>query len=114
MRTNRWKFLLGLTILALAAAACAPGTTVPPTNAAVGSFGNSTTAWVVYGTLLAAAPATATVWRTTDAGQTWTASQPINLTEIGAADFFQPSDMRFLPDRLTGWFVAHLGVGMNH
>ena len=83
-------------------------------SAATGTFGNDTTAWVVYGTFMAAAPAMAVVWHTGDAGQTWTASQPIDLSALGASDFFQPSDMRFLPDGQTGWFMAHLGVGMNH
>jgi photosystem II stability/assembly factor-like uncharacterized protein len=83
-------------------------------DAAVGSFVNTNTAWVVYGTFSAAAPATATVWRTSDSGQTWTASQPIDLSSLGASEFFLPSDVRFLPDGLTGWFIAHLGVGMNH
>lgn len=83
-------------------------------SAATGFFGNTTTAWVVYGNYVTAAPASAIVFRTTDGGQTWAASQPIDLSAIGAADFFQPSDLRFLPDAETGWFIAHLGVGMNH
>jgi photosystem II stability/assembly factor-like uncharacterized protein len=83
-------------------------------SAAAGFFGNATTAWVVYGNFVTAAPASAIVFRTSDGGQTWTGSQPIDLSAIGAADFFQPSDIRFLPDAKTGWFIAHLGVGMNH
>jgi len=82
-------------------------------NAATLTVGNAATAWTIYGSFLAAAPATATFWRTTDGGQTWTASQPIDLSALGAADFFQPSDIRFI-DAQTGWFIAHLGVGMNH
>jgi photosystem II stability/assembly factor-like uncharacterized protein len=82
-------------------------------NAAALTVGNAGTAWTIYGSFLAAAPATAAFWRTTDAGHTWTASQPIDLSALGAADFFQPADIRFI-DARTGWFIAHLGVGMNH
>ncbi len=83
-------------------------------NAATGLFGKATTAWVVYGTFMAAAPASAVVWRTTNGGQTWTTSQAIDLSTLGASDFFQPSDIHFLPDGQAGWFIAHLGVGMMH
>src|SRR5579859_4642441 len=92
----------------------APGPDQGMPSAAAGFFGNATTAWVVYGNFVTAAPASAIVFRTSDGGQTWTGSQPIDLSAIGAADFFQPSDIRFLPDAKTGWFIAHLGVGMNH
>jgi photosystem II stability/assembly factor-like uncharacterized protein len=70
-------------------------------------------AWVIYGSYQPAPPATNIFWRTTDGGQTWLASQPIDLAGIGAADFFQPSDISFL-DAQTGWFIAHLGAGMMH
>lgn len=89
-----------------------PDQAVP--NAATAFFGNTTVAWVVYGSFSAAAPAKVTVWHTTNGGQTWTGSQPIDLSAIGVSDFFQPSDLRLLPDGQTGWFLAHLGVGMNH
>ncbi len=83
-------------------------------NTAAAAFGNAYTAWAIYGTFSAASPASATFWRTSDSGATWTASKPIDLSALGAADFFQPSDIRFLQDAQTGWFIAHLGVGMNH
>ncbi len=86
----------------------------PQPNAATGLFGNSFAAWVVYGSFAPTAPASTVVWRTRDSGQTWAASDPIDLAALGAQDFFQPSDIRFLPDGQTGWFIAHLGVGMNH
>jgi len=82
-------------------------------NAATLKVSNASTAWVIYGSFQTAAPAMATFWRTTDGGQTWLASRPIDLAGIGAADFFQPSDISFL-DAQNGWFIAHLGVGMNH
>ncbi len=83
-------------------------------SGATALFSNATTAWVVYGNFSSAPPPTVTVWRTTDGGQTWTGSQPIDLSTLGGADYFQPSDLRFLPDGRTGWFLAHLGAGMMH
>jgi photosystem II stability/assembly factor-like uncharacterized protein len=50
------------------------------------------------------------VWRTQDGGQTWTASQPLNLSE---AEYAAPSDLLFV-DTLRGWLLAHVGAGMNH
>ena len=91
----------------------APAPDQPQPNAATLTAGNATTAWVIYGSYQTAAPAAVTFWRTTDGGQTWLASRPIDLSGIGAADYFQPSDIRFL-DAQTGWFIAHLGVGMSH
>ncbi len=82
--------------------------------AATALFVNATHAWVVFGSFNAAPAASVTVWHTSDGGKTWTGSQPIDLGALGVADFFQPSDLSFLPDGQTGWFLAHLGVGMNH
>lgn len=52
------------------------------------------------------------VWFTRDGGQTWTASQPLSLSDL-PMEFFNPSDLGFL-DTQFGWLMAHLGVGMSH
>ncbi|MGQ0603109.1 MAG: hypothetical protein ACT4QE_15615 [Anaerolineales bacterium] len=50
------------------------------------------------------------VWRTSDGGQTWTASQPLDLTDV---ELYLPSDVQFI-DAQTGWLMAHAGAGMSH
>src|SRR5690606_28437729 len=44
----------------------------------------------------------ALVWRTTDGGQTWAASQPLNLAEV---EHNTPSDLLFA-DEARGWLLT--------
>ncbi len=83
------------------------------TYAAHGYFADAERAWVVYGVTEATAPTAIHVWRTEDAGASWTGSEPIDASELTVGDFFAPSDLHFV-DAQNGWFLAHLGVGMNH
>jgi photosystem II stability/assembly factor-like uncharacterized protein len=78
-----------------------------------GHFADADHAWVIYGTTDTSAPTAMQVWRTSDAGATWTGSEPIDASDLGPSDFFAPSDLHF-SNAEHGFFVAHLGVGMNH
>ena len=80
--------------------------------AATASFLDNSYAWVTFADP-AAPPLTnapAVVWRTADGGQTWTASQPLNLSD---AEYSAPSDLLFA-DTQRGWLLTHVGAGMNH
>lgn len=81
-------------------------------KAATGFFQSATTAWVTYaiggGTPVPASPV---VWRTSDGGTTWTASQPLDVT--GLSEIYVPADLQFVGQQ-AGWLLAHVGVGMNH
>jgi len=68
---------------------------------------SATELYVAYG----GGPAPIVVWHTTDAGATWTYSQPLEQPAI--MDMFFPSDLYFV-DAQNGWLMAHLGAGMNH
>jgi photosystem II stability/assembly factor-like uncharacterized protein len=83
-------------------------------NQATAYFADANLAWVVYGNFTTAAPASATVWHTSDGGQTWSGSFPIDLSTVPGVEFFQPSDLQVLSNGKSGWFIAHLGAGMNH
>lgn len=91
-----------------AAAGGVPGNTGPAAR-----FTSATSGWVSYG---GGAPVTSNdtfvVWRTTDAGQQWTASQPLPVVNM-TMEFFAPSDLMVTADGF-GWMLAHLGVGMSH
>ncbi len=78
-----------------------------------GYFPSADSAWVVYGATDTSVPTAIRVWHTPNAGASWTGSEPIDASELGISDFFTPSDLHFV-DAQTGWFMAHLGVGMNH
>ena len=78
-----------------------------------GYFPDADNAWVIYGASDTSVPTALLVWHTADAGATWTSSEPIDASALGVSDFFAPSDLHFV-DARTGWFLAHLGVGMNH
>ncbi len=52
----------------------------------------------------------AVVWHTQDAGQNWSPSQPLNLSD---AEYSAPSHLLFV-DNLRGWLLTHVGAGMNH
>ena len=55
--------------------------------------------------------AEAVVWRTGDGGQSWQASQPLDLS--GLAEVYLPDRLLFV-DAQNGWLLVHVGVGMNH
>lgn len=52
------------------------------------------------------------IWFTTDAGRTWTSSQPLDFGE-SPQEFYLPSDLGTL-DGKFGWIMVHMGAGMNH
>lgn len=81
-------------------------------QAAAPFFLDGDTAWVTYYDRTAAPLSIPmAIWRTDDGGESWTASEPLELPN--AADFFQISDLYFV-DKGTGWALMHLGVGMSH
>jgi photosystem II stability/assembly factor-like uncharacterized protein len=78
---------------------------------ALGAFRSASSAWVIF-SLQEPVPASQTsrVWVTTDGGVSWKSS----ALDISAfQETFTPSDMVFVDDQ-HGWFLAHVGVGMNH
>jgi photosystem II stability/assembly factor-like uncharacterized protein len=79
---------------------------------AYGYFQDSMTAWVTYsidaGTPVPSSPV---VWRTSDAGTTWTASQPLDVT--GLSEIYAPGTLQFYGQQ-AGWLLVHVGAGMNH
>ncbi len=79
---------------------------------ALGFFQDAKTAWVTYaisgGTPV---PAQVVVWRSSDGGISWQASQPLDLT--GLSEIYVPSDIQIVADQ-NGWLLVHVGVGMMH
>ena len=55
-------------------------------------------------------PLATRVWRTTDGGQTWQASQPFWVADW--SEFYLPTRMQFI-DRNVGWLLAATEVGMD-
>ncbi len=75
-------------------------------------FQGADTAWVIYSSnVLQSPPAGTTVWKTTNGGTDWTASQPI--VPPGNMEFFSPGYFSF-PDDQHGWLLVHGGAGMSH
>ncbi len=75
-------------------------------------FKGADTAWVIYSSnVLQSPPAGVTIWKTTNAGEDWTASQPI--VPPGNMEFFSPGYFSF-PDDQHGWLLVHGGAGMSH
>jgi photosystem II stability/assembly factor-like uncharacterized protein len=91
----------------------------PPegTDPAVGKvatalFKSIDTAWVIYSSnVIQSPPGNAQVWKTTNGGNDWTASQPI--VPPGNMEFFSPGYFSF-PDDQHGWLLVHGGAGMSH
>lgn len=80
-------------------------------KSAIGYFPDTSTAWVTYYGLENLMLAEPVVWRTQDGGQTWQASQPLDVS--GLEETYQPSHLIF-SGQDTGWLLVHVGVGMNH
>jgi photosystem II stability/assembly factor-like uncharacterized protein len=75
-------------------------------------FKGADTAWVVYSSnVIQSPPGNAQVWKTTDGGATWSASQPIPPS--AEMEFFSPGFFSF-PDDQHGWLLVHAGAGMSH
>ena len=74
-------------------------------------FQDAQIAWVTYAYTGFIIPSQAVVWRTQDGGQTWLASQPLDIS--GLAEVYVPSDLLFVGGQ-TGWLLVHVGAGMNH
>ncbi len=79
---------------------------------AIGYFADAGTGWVAY----AQAPGfpgqpPAVVWHTSDAGQTWDSSFPLDLA--GLQETFVPFFLGFA-DRQVGWLMVGVGAGMSH
>lgn len=81
------------------------------TYKAWGFFLDTSTAWVLYAGDGPPPVGPQRVWRTTDSGQTWEASQTLPLT--GQEPFFTPEAFSFV-DPSTGWLLIHVDAGMSH
>jgi photosystem II stability/assembly factor-like uncharacterized protein len=79
---------------------------------AVGFFQDAKTAWVTYAINGGnPVPSQAVVWRTSDGGASWRASQPLDLS--GLSEIYVPSDLQIVAGQ-NGWLLVHVGVGMMH
>jgi photosystem II stability/assembly factor-like uncharacterized protein len=83
--------------------------------AAAGAFLDALTAWVVYFEAEPPPPVggalALVVWRTQDAGGSWSSSQPVGVEFIGSE--FTPPFVRFA-DPTHGWLLANLGGAGMH
>ncbi len=83
----------------------------PLGNGATTFFMDANTAWAAYyDRTIGPVTTSPVVWRTTDAGKTWTQSQPLDVKD---AAFYSPSDIVFVDTR-SGWLMAHVDAGMMH
>ncbi len=79
---------------------------------AIGFFANDQVGWVTYSHRdFFERPSQAVVWKTTNAGESWEVSDPLDYD--GTAEFYAPSDLYFA-DSEHGWLLLHLGAGMQH
>jgi len=85
----------------------------PPGKAATAGFLDLQNAWVIFADRAPASPPTAThVWRTTNGGQNWIQSSPVDLSG-GGTEYFTPLGLVFVSTQ-AGWLLGHVGAGMNH
>jgi photosystem II stability/assembly factor-like uncharacterized protein len=79
---------------------------------ALGFFQDTKTAWVTFAIMGGnPVPNQVVVWRTSDGGESWQSSQPLDLT--GLSEIYFPSDIQFVAGQ-NGWLLSHVGVGMMH
>ncbi len=78
---------------------------------ALGFFSSASSAWVTYSRADSRPMPASVVWRTQDGGNTWQASQDLDLSSL--TEYYMPSDLLFVGDQ-NGWFLSHVGAGMNH
>jgi len=76
-----------------------------------GHFRDENTAWAIYSAHTPPPVSQQVVWRTSDAGQTWSASQSLPLT--GQEPMFAPKYFSFI-DSQQGWLLVHVDSGMSH
>jgi len=75
-------------------------------------FYDNQTAWAIFSAQPQPTAISApVVWHTSNAGQTWQASEGLPVT--GEESFFIPENFSFIdPD--TGWLLVHIDAGMSH
>ncbi len=89
-----------------------PAPAADQTKVAFGYFQGANNAWVTYSINGGnPVPASPVVWRTSDGGTTWTASQSLDVS--GLSEIYVPGSLWFYGQQ-AGWLLAHVGVGMNH
>ncbi len=74
-------------------------------------FLDENTAWAIYSANTPPPVTQQVVWRTSDAGQSWSASQTLPLT--GQEPMFEPRYFSFI-DPQQGWLLVHVDSGMSH
>lgn len=74
-------------------------------------FLDENTAWAMYSANTPPPVSQQVVWRTSDAGQTWSASQELPLT--GQEPMFEPKTFSFINSQ-QGWLLVHVDSGMSH
>lgn len=79
-------------------------------QSATAYFMDADQAWVIFSPG-SPVPQDATIWITYDGGQNWTASYPVETSEM--MEFFSPGFFSFA-DEDHGWLLVHAGVGMSH
>jgi len=81
-------------------------------QSALGYFLDSQVGWVTYfRASLEPSPAQLRVWSTQDGGESWTASQPVDLEFLGTTDY--PPALGF-EDAESGWLLAANGPSGMH
>jgi photosystem II stability/assembly factor-like uncharacterized protein len=89
-----------------------PAASAATLGSALGFFADGSSAWVTYHAGQPnAVPAAPIVWRTTDAGKTWTPSTPLDTN--GLNEVYMPGSLQFT-DGQHGWLLVHVGAGMMH
>jgi photosystem II stability/assembly factor-like uncharacterized protein len=78
---------------------------------ATGYFQDAQTGWVIYTNVSGVNPSQPLVWRTHDAGLSWQASQPLDVTY--PIMYYFPGNLQFINGE-TGWLLVHVGGGMFH